>query len=284
METPQGRESVMDSQAPNPAKFFASWDSTNKQFSFWDKVNKVDIMLPLPFAFIPLYKMTTLKGYNHKEGKSYWSNEVKDLSTEKFIVKSKNLATKEIKTEFVGLYSEIKTLIDGRANYTESLYVGVKDNAGVLQLANLQISTSALKPWITFIKSNDISKIAVQVASFTNEKNGSVNFTSPVYSALPVTPKMDAEAGVLQKQVKEYIAGYLSAQAGKLESESTPVFKSPEPAYEPPVTSNSQFGSSGQSQFAANHHVPAGNVNDGRGAFGGETIQSNPFENDQPPF
>jgi len=233
---PTGRESVSETRTPNPAKFFASWDSTKKQWSFYDKVNKVDVPLPLPFAFIPLFQMTTLKGYNHKENKSYWSNEVKDITTEKFTVMSKNNITKEVKTEFVGLYSELKPLIDGRANYTQSLYVGVKDNQGVLQLANIQINTSSLKSWINFVKTNDISKVAVQVASFTNEVNGAVHFTSPVYTPLPVTPQVDAAAGVLQKQIKEYIAIYTAEQAAR---DASTTFKTPEPITQQPI--NNQY-------------------------------------------
>lgn len=282
METPTGREAVIEDKAPNPAKFFASWDSTNKQFSFWDKTNKCDVPLPLPFAFIPLFKMVTLKGYNHKESKSYWSNEVKDISKEKFTVMSKHTGTKVITTEFVGLYADIKASIEHRANYTESLYVGVKDSNGVLQLANLQLNTSALGPWINFVKANDISKIAVQVASFTNEKNGSVNFTSPVYTPLPVTPQVDAAAGVLQKQVKEYIATYLSQQAAK---EPETVFKSPEPPMETPQSAapaNTQQPSFGGG-FATNVQVNAQQQSAQSGVeFGGEIHRGNPFE--QPSF
>lgn len=277
MEQPTGREPVADSQAPNPAKYFASWDSTNKQFVYWDKTNKCNVEIKLPFAFIPLYKMVTLKGYNHKEGKSYWSNEVKDLSKEKFILKSKNNATKEIRTEFVGLYSDIKTMLDGKANYTESLYIGVKGANGQLELANLQISTSALKPWINFIKNNDISKIAVQVASFTNEKNGAVNFTSPVYTPLPITPKSDAEAVALQQEIKAYLAEYLSANAVKAENENQTEFKSPEPAYEAPDLSKNSFQTNVQVSPGVSAPIVGGNP------FGVES-KENPWEDSAPPF
>jgi len=299
METPQGREPISSSQKPtNPALFFAEWSSTKKYFEFYDKVNKVDVALPMPFAFLPVFEMTTLKGYNHKEGKSYWSNEVKNIQTDKFTVMSKNNLTKEIKTEFVGLYSEIKNLIDGKANFTKSIYIGVKDQQGVLQLANLQISTSSLGSWIKFASANDLSKIAVQVASYTNEQNGAVHFTAPVYTALPVTPQVDAQAVVLQKVVKEYINEYLAYQASLSNSpEPETQFKSTEPQMNAPQTWGqpaAQAASFGAPQvntnpqgFQTNVSIPAQNAFGGQPtpSFGGEPLPTNPFAGGEaPPF
>jgi len=301
METPQGRESFSSAQKPtNPALFFAEWSSTKKHFEFYDKVSKTNVALPLPFAFLPVWEMVCVKGYNHKEGKSYWSNEVKNIVTDKFTVMSKNNATKEIKTEFVGLYSDIKNLIDGRANYTKSIYIGVKDQQGVLQLANLQISTSALGSWIEFAAANDLSKIAVQVASFTAKQNGAVHFNSPVYTALPVTPQVDAQAGALQKIVKEYIAEYLAYQTTLPNQEYETQFKSPEPvqvhpsAYQQPSFGAAsfggqpaapQFGGQPTNTFPTNVTIPPPQQVQHQAAFGGEQVLGNPFEtNDAPPF
>jgi len=295
METPQGRESFSSAQKPtNPALFFAEWSSTKKHFEFYDKVSKTNVALPLPFAFLPVWEMVCVKGYNHKEGKSYWSNEVKNIVTDKFTVMSKNNATKEIKTEFVGLYSDIKNLIDGRANYTKSIYIGVKDQQGVLQLANLQISTSALGSWIEFAAANDLSKIAVQVASFTAKQNGAVHFNSPVYTALPVTPQGDAQAGALQKIVKEYIAEYLAYQTTLPSQEHETQFKSPEPqaqAWEQPaVQAAHQQPSFGAPQVNTNPQGFQTNVSipppqQQAPSFGGEIINGNPFEaGNTPPF
>ena len=101
MEQLQGREPIQSSQKPtNPAAFFAEWSSTEKCWTFWDKASQSDVKLPMPFAFIPLYEMTTVKGYNHKENKSYWSNEVKNSQKDILTVMSKNNLTKEIKRKF----------------------------------------------------------------------------------------------------------------------------------------------------------------------------------------
>jgi len=296
MEQPQGRESIGNSQKPtNPSLFFAQWDSTNKCFSYYDKAAKQTILLPLPFAFIPLYKMFTVKGFNQKENKGYWANEVNNKLTEKITVMCKNNATGEIKQYIKGLYSDIKDQIDNRAFFTESLYVGVKDSAGQLRLANIQIQRSGIGNWFDFNKNNDMSKIAVQVASFTNEVSGAVKFTSPVYSALPITPQTDAEAYKLQQIVKEYIAEYLKYTASESnEQEHETQFKSPEPqaqAWEQPaVQAAHQQPSFGAPQVNTNPQGFQTNVSipppqQQAPSFGGEIINGNPFEaGNTPPF
>lgn len=212
---PQGRESINTNSGPkNPAKYFAEWDSTNKCFTYWDKENKKNVPIPLPFTFIPLAGAVRVAGYNHPESMKYGSNEI-DLSEIKetpLVVRGYNNVTKKSHVAITGLWEDIKVFCKShKIDYTESMYVAVRpvgDPKGKLILANIQISTSGYGNLKDIKKENDLSKVGLQVKSFTEEKNGSVKFHSPVYSTINIKPETDAEAAVLQKEIKAYLKEY----------------------------------------------------------------------------
>lgn len=194
----------------NPAQRFLEWNGKSGGFKYYDKTEKKNVDVPLPFTFIPLCTMVTLKGYNQKKDIGYWSNEVKDITKDKFVIKGKHNASGSIDTHFEGFYKDLKDQLElNKINYTQSLYIGYKDEKGVLQLGNLQIKTSALGPWINFCKLNKIMEIGVQVKSFTNEKNGSVDFVAPVYTAIKVSDETNKDAAALDVKLQEYLSAYL---------------------------------------------------------------------------
>jgi hypothetical protein len=194
----------------NPAKFFLEWKGKEGGFEYWDKTNKKNVDIPLPFTFIPLCTYVTLKGYNQKKDTSFWSNEVKDIQKEKFVVKGKNNGTKALGTYFEGLYKDLKEQLElNKINYVQSLYIACKDEKGALQLANIQIKTSALGPWIEFCKKNKVMEIGVQVKSFTKEKNGSVDFVAPVYTAVKISDETNKAAIALDEELQVYLKAYL---------------------------------------------------------------------------
>ena len=194
----------------NPAKFFLEWKGKDGGFEYWDKVAKKNVDMPLPFTFIPLCTCITLKGYNQKKDIGYWSNEIRDIQKDKLTVKGKNNNTKSIETHFEGIYKDLKEQLElNKINYVQSVYIAYKAKGGDLQLANIQIKTSALGPWINFCKKNNINECGVTVKSFTNEKNGSVDFVAPVYTAVKISEVTNKQAIELDKELQEYLKAYL---------------------------------------------------------------------------
>jgi len=193
----------------NPAKFFLEWKGKEGGFEYWDKVKKENVDKKLPFTFIPLCTCITLKGYNQKKEIGFWSNEVKDITKDKFVVKGKG-KNGSVDTYFEGFYKDLKEKLElNKINYVQSVYIAYKDDKGALALANIQIKTSALGPWITFCKANNINECAVTVKKFTKEKNGDVEFVAPVYEAVKISEASNKEAVELDVKLQEYLKAYL---------------------------------------------------------------------------
>jgi hypothetical protein len=207
-EKPKGRSNPGTESAPNPASLFISWKSKNEKFSYYDKEEKKDVLLKMPFSFIPLFVCTCVRGYNHKKGKTYISNEIENLQTDVLTVTSYNTKTKDKKIEHKGLYADIKDDFDSNVKFTVSLYAAIKGDDKKLKLVNLQLNGAGLHHWISFTKKHNIWKEAVKVKSFTEEVNGDVEFKAPVYEPMPLSPEMDEEAGELQEVIKAHLKEY----------------------------------------------------------------------------
>lgn len=211
---PQGRVNPTNSGPKNPSAYFAEWNSTKQCFSYYDKPSKKDVLLPLPFIFIPLSRGVCIKGYDEPNNTSLISNEVKEIENDVFTVKAYNNITKKSHVAFVGTWEEIKDKVKAaKGSWTESLHVAVKDDTGKLILANLQLNGSGMKHWFEFLKTVDIWSTAVCVKEFTNEKKGAVNYHSPVFSAVKIKKETDIEAAVLQKEILAYLDVYYAKNA-----------------------------------------------------------------------
>ncbi len=219
-QKPQGRTAPPNEGLVNIAKIFIQWKSKNEKFSYYSKEKEVDVMLPMPFTFIPLHVCHTVKGYNHKKTKTFIANEVENLSTDVLTLTSYNNVTKERKIESKGLYADIKEGFDQNVKFTESIYAALKNKKGELSIVNLQLNGAGLHHWFDFIKKNDIWKGSVKVTETTDEKNGDVKYKAPVYEIDKISQADDIKAGELQGQIKEYLAKYFAKNATSTISES----------------------------------------------------------------
>lgn len=181
-----------DTRTPNPALRFYDWTGSTGLMSYYDKEARKKIEVKLPFTFLPISRLVTLKGYNDDTKTSYWSNEVKDIQKDPFLVQSVTggAGNKQIRTVAQGLYKDIKPILDSLdISYVESLYIGMKGASG-LELCNFQIKGSAIGSWIQFCKDNKIWEIAVKIASSIDKKKGAVKYKEPVYT--PIVKITDA--------------------------------------------------------------------------------------------
>lgn len=200
-----------DSRTPNPALRFYEWQGSTGNLSYYDKENKKKVEVTLPFTFLPISRLVTLKGYNDDTKTSYWSNEVKDIQKDPFLVQSVTggSGNKQVRTVAQGLYKDIKPTLDALdISYVESLYIGIK-GAKSLELCNIQIKGSAIGSWIQFCKDNKIWDIAVKIASSIDKKKGSVKYKEPVYTPIvKISDAMQTEAIALDHKLNEYLDGY----------------------------------------------------------------------------
>lgn len=220
-EQPEGRTPPPGSFLKNPAAYFAEWSSANKCFSYYDKETKKKVLIPLPFTFIVVDKLVTVKGYNEPENTGYDSNEVYNPKKEEFIVRARNNYTKKTTIYIRGLWENIKEKCNAvDAAWTESVYIGVKDEKGELILANLQLNGSGMTHWFDFLKSNDIWSTAVQVNGFSNEKKGTNNYVAPIFETIKISKETNDKATALQKHLRAYLSTYFAKDHADISQDS----------------------------------------------------------------
>lgn len=214
-----------DARLVNPAVRFFEWSGSQESggaITYYDKENKKQVQVDLPFSFMPLRRAITVKGYNGDTETTYWSNEVKNPKTDKLIVMSatgKGEARKK-RVEMIGLYSDIKDSLKAKGiKYTESLYVAYKEGKD-LKLCNFQIKGAALKPWLDFVKENKIWEIAASIKSSVQGKKGGVKYFSPVFTPVKVSEEANAKAIELDKEIELFLELYYAQNAERANSET----------------------------------------------------------------
>lgn len=175
METTSNRRQAFAQPQSNPATKFIDWKSNDKQFSYYDKENKENVLIPLPFTFLVLDELSTVKGWNDATQSAIFSNEVKYTSKEVMTVKP--FKGNEIAK---GLYSDIKEKVKSAGgHYVKSIYIMLQDG----KLANLQLKGSAVSAWSEFTNSNR-NRLAdewITVGKALDGKKGAVKFTTPEF-------------------------------------------------------------------------------------------------------
>jgi len=197
-----GRESEVVSASKNPAKYFLEWKSNGKVFSYYDKDKAANFEIKLPFKFLFLKQMATVKGWHDQSSSGIYSNEVANTSEQPLNVKSFKGGP-----IVSGLYKDIKNTVAAAGGfYHRSVYLMTEKGA----LLNLSLKGTAVAEWNEFCKSN-LSKMNSQwvtVSGARDGKKGSVNYSVPVFElSAQVTPEQGAAADVLYDSLVEYIDG-----------------------------------------------------------------------------
>jgi len=203
-----------NSELTNPAIAFFDWNGDKGHFRYWDKEaivegqekpgKNIDVMLP--FAFMALDSLSTIKGYSDEDKSGFWSNEVRNVKTDEMIVRTKKGICAK------GIYE--KVIVDRSCNgakYCQSVYIAyrtAKDKPMVI--ANIQFTGAALSAWIDFRKKNkNIFEGAIIVKGCVQGQKGKVIYQMPVFQKLGVTPQSEKDAIELDKELQKYLSAYL---------------------------------------------------------------------------
>lgn len=201
------RKDEFKNENPNPAKRFLDWKSDNKCFSYYDKEKEERIEVPLPFKFLVLKEMQTVKGWNDASESAIYSNEVKYLSTEELNVRS--FKGGEIAK---GLYKDIRSkVIDAGGHYVKSIYIMTEDN----EIWNLQLKGSAVSEWGEFTKKSKSRLFDewVEVTEAEERKKGSIKYSVPVFMYnTSLTEAEGNKADEVYKILEVYMNAYLDAK------------------------------------------------------------------------
>ena len=132
-------------QSSNPATKFIEWTGKHGSFVYYDKEKDTRVEIPTPIQIIPLDQLKTIVGYNAKEEKGIFSNEVHNTNEQELDVRYHGGA--QIAK---GLYAEIKkdlAFVD--AKFCQSVYAAlISPDGKELELVNFKFYGSSLGPWI----------------------------------------------------------------------------------------------------------------------------------------
>lgn len=206
--------------APNPAVRWFEWNGEHGTVRYYDKTDKKNIAVPLPFSFLLLDELASVRGWHDASESGIYSNEVRDTRTDVLVVKSFKAGTLA-----EGIYKEIKD----RANtlggqFVANCYIGFKQN-GALAIGSLRFKGSALGAWMEFRKAHrgDLYEAAVNVTGYTEGKKGRIVFRVPTFEIKAVSAETAAQAFDLDKELQAFLKAYFSRRTSdQTESQTTP--------------------------------------------------------------
>ena len=195
-----------DQHQTNPATRWYEWDGENGALRYYDKPSKTNIGVKLPFTFLLLDQLGSVRGWDDASQSGIYSNEVKDTRAEPMLVKSfKGGIVAE------GIYKDIKATVNAAGGkFHACLYIAAKID-GELTLAALRFKGAGLMGWMEFSKAHraELYSKAVVVAGYTEGRKGKVVFRTPTFKLVDVTSETDAQAKGIDAVLQTYLAGYL---------------------------------------------------------------------------
>lgn len=198
------RRSAFATPQTNPATKFLSWKSNDKSFEYYDKEKAENVKVPLPFRFLVLDELHSVKGWNDATQSAIYSNEVKFISKETMTVKP--FKGNEIAR---GLYADIKEKIKSAgAHYVKSIYVMLEDGS----LANIQLKGAAVQKWGEFTAKvrNRLPDEWIIVEKTIEGKKGAVKFYTPEFRFERSLSESEAEqADACFDELETYLKTYL---------------------------------------------------------------------------
>ena len=191
----------------NPSTRWFEWNGEKGLVRYYDKDQKENVDIPLPFTFILLDELASVRGWHDASGSGIYSNEVRDTTQEVMVVKSfKGGMIAE------GKYRAIKDRVNAAVgDYNANCYIAFKQPDGTYAIGSIRFKGAALGAWMEFRKANRnaIYKQAIRIASYTEGKKGKVVFRVPTMALNSVSSEAEAQAVALDKELQEFLSAYL---------------------------------------------------------------------------
>ena len=195
----------------NPAKRFFDWSAKQGQIRYYDKDEKVNIDVKMPFRFLVLDQLSQIGGgkkVGHGKDKQfigYFSNAVRkfDINKDKFIVRSKEGIVGE------GTYQEVKAITG--AKLVSGLYIAYYDEAG-LQIGHLKLHGSAMGAWFEFCKGRNVEtgSIAIARGEECKDEDDRIYYLPAFSQGNDIKPETEAQAIELDRELQTYLTAYFN--------------------------------------------------------------------------
>ena len=209
----------------NPSTRWFEWHGEQGAINYYDKEKKENVSVPLPFTFILLDELATVRGWHDASSSGIYSNEVKDTRQDALVVKAFKGGTLA-----EGLYRDIRERVASVGGaFNAQCYIAFKDGANLVMGA-LRFKGAALSAWMEFRKQQrkNVYGKAIRIDGFTEGKKGRITYRMPTFALHEISPETLTLATELDKTLQEFLDGYLSRTKPNL-AEVT----SQEPAIQP---------------------------------------------------
>lgn len=204
--------------ARNPATRWFEWTGgKDGGFVRWyDKEAKRNVDVALPFTFLLLDELSTVKGWHEPSESGIYANEVRDTRQDVLVVRS--FKGDELAN---GVYRDIKDMIAVKGgHYVASLYIAYKEG-NELKLGNLGLKGAAAGRWMEFKRTAPTKKDAtgknvrayfadaVKIAAFEDAKKGGTAYRVPVFKLIEISQETNNQALALDAELQAYLSEYL---------------------------------------------------------------------------
>lgn len=193
--------------APNPATRWFEWNGEHGTVRYYDKDSKKNVDVALPFTFLLLDELASVRGWHDASESGIYSNEVKDTRTDILVVKAFKGGTLA-----EGLYKDIKDRVNTvGGQFVANCYIAFKHGAGLV-IGSLRFKGAALGSWMEFRKANRsaLYSKAIDITGFVEGKKGKVVFRIPVFSPREVSSETHHIAVALDAELQGFLTAYFS--------------------------------------------------------------------------
>lgn len=192
--------------APNPAVRWFEWNGEHGTVRYYDKTDKKNVEVPLPFTFLLFDELASVRGWHDASESGIYANEVRDTTKDVLVVK-----TFKGGTLAEGLYKAIKERVYTQGGqFVANCYVGVKLDVG-LAICSLRFKGAALAAWMEFRRAHrsDLYDKAVRITGYTEGKKGRIVFRVPTFELKDVSAETNDQAIKLDKTLQDWLESYL---------------------------------------------------------------------------
>lgn len=201
------RSNPSENGTPNPSTRWFEWNGEHGTIRYYDKDAKQNIDVALPFTFLLLDQLGSVRGWHDASESGIYSNEVKDTRQEVMVVKAfKGGVLAE------GVYKDIKDRVNTLGgSFNANCYLAYKNDSGDLAIGCLRFKGAALGAWMEFGKANRsaLTSKAIQIHTFTEGKKGRIVFRVPVFKAVDVSAETNDIAVALDIELQAFLKSYL---------------------------------------------------------------------------
>lgn len=218
--------------APNPAVRWFEWNGEHGNVRYYDKEQKKNVDVALPFAFLLLDELASVRGWHDASASGIYSNEVKDTRANLLVVKAFKGGTLA-----EGLYKDIKDRVHTvGGQFVANCYIAFKHNGG-LSIGSLRFKGAALGAWMEFRKScrGDLYTKALEIVGFTEGKKGKVIFRVPTFTTRTISDEANTQAVGLDKQLQDWLKDYFTRRTNDQTEHATANGEPIGEAAEPPL-------------------------------------------------